>query len=510
MPDQDTTPETSDLLEQRRKKVEDLRAQGVDPFPASRGIPKDLAGDLCRHYADTPGAGLEEKPIEAALAGRLMSARLFGKAAFSHLQDRSGKIQLFFEEKTLGPAFEQYKKMLDIGDIVAVEGALFRTKTGELTVRVRSFRLLAKSVRPLPEKWHGLSDVETRYRRRYVDLIVNDEVREAFRLRSRIVTWIREFFTSRDFLEVETPMMQPLVSGARARPFTTHHNTLDLDLYLRIAPELYLKRLVVGGFERVFEIGRNFRNEGISTQHNPEFTMLEFYWAYATYEDLMSLTEELLSDLARKVSGGSTKIAHAEQNLDFAPPFGRITLSQAVDRLEGFSAKALHDIAAFSEVLAKNGKKMEGAAIRRLFDQGEPEKNRTVLFEECVERALVQPTFVTGYPAAVSPLARRSDSNPEITDRFELFIAGREIANGFNELADPDDQRARFEKQVEAKNAGDVEAMDFDADYIRALEHGLPPTAGQGIGIDRLVMLLTNSASIRDVILFPQLRPEKA
>ncbi|MEW6775385.1 MAG: lysine--tRNA ligase [Bdellovibrionota bacterium] len=496
------------LIEQRRKKLEALRAKGLDPYPTSPAQPSHVAAALSAGHEKTSGPDLDATPVKASLAGRLMTIRLFGKAAFAHLQDRSGKLQVFFDQKGLGEKFDAFKELIDIGDIVFVEGVLFRTKTQELTLRVQSFKLLSKAVRPLPEKWHGLSDVETRYRQRYVDLIVNEEVRRTFRLRSQLTTWIREFFVSRDFFEVETPMMHTLASGARARPFVTHHNTLQMDLFMRIAPELYLKRLVVGGFDRVFEIGRNFRNEGISTQHNPEFTMLEFYWAYATYEDLMRLTEELLSGLAQKIAG-QTKVKLGEGEIEFAAPYKRLTLAGAVAALPGFTEEAVKDFGAFSSVLEANGKKLDEKTRRRIFDPQEPEKNRTVLFEELVERTLIQPTFVTGFPAAVSPLARRTDGAPHLTDRFELFIAGREIANGFNELADPDDQKSRFEAQVAAKEAGDEEAMDYDADYIRALEYGLPPTAGEGIGIDRLVMLLTDSPSIRDVILFPLLRPEK-
>jgi lysyl-tRNA synthetase class 2 len=435
------------------------------------------------------------------VAGRIMAKRVMGKASFVALKDESGTIQLFLQQSTLGPVYEAFKSW-DIGDIVGAAGVLMRTKTGELSVRVDTLRLLTKSLRPLPDKWHGLTDTEARYRRRYVDLIVNDEVRETFRTRSRIVRLIRAFLErpGHDFLEVETPMMHYIPGGATARPFVTHHNALDLPLYLRVAPELYLKRLVVGGFERVYEINRNFRNEGVSTRHNPEFTMLELYWAYADYQDLMDLSERLLRELALELTGGTT-IRYQGQTIDFGPAFARRTLTELV-------------LAANPSIAAGDCRDTEAmrAHCRRLGIPIQPHwgwgKLLLEVFEATAEAALVQPTFVTEYPAEVSPLSRRNDEDPEVTDRFELYVAGRELANGFSELNDPEDQAERFRIQAAAKEAGDAEAMAFDADYIRALEYGMPPTAGEGIGIDRLVMLFTDAASIRDVLLFPYLRPE--
>ncbi len=430
-----------------------------------------------------------------------MTRRIMGKAAFAHIQDMSGQIQLYVTRDALpeGVYNQQFKKW-DIGDIVGAEGILFRTKTGELSVRVDDVRLLAKALRPLPEKYHGLVDRESRYRQRYLDLIMNEVSRNTFRVRSNIVSYVRQFLDARGFLEVETPMMQALPGGAAARPFTTKHHALDMELYLRIAPELYLKRLVVGGFERVYEINRNFRNEGLSTRHNPEFTMLEFYEAYANYQDLMDLTETMLRGLAQDILG-TTELSYQGETCDFGKPFERMTLKEAVVRYNpDIDEGAVEDrtrLRAAAEHL--------GIAVREDWGAG---KLQVEIFEASVEDKLKQPTYITAYPVEVSPLARRSDEDPSVTERFELFVAGREIANGFSELNDPEDQAARFREQVEQKQAGDQEAMHFDADYIVALEHGLPPTAGEGVGIDRLVMLFTDSPSIRDVLLFPHMRPE--
>ncbi len=470
----------TDYVQLRREKKVALQKAGVAPYPtAARLKPTAGAGELACRFHETVAEELEKAPQVFAIAGRIMAVRLFGKAAFVRVRDRTGKIQIFFDQKGLGEERFTFFKELEVGDFVWVSGPLFRTKTGELTIRAVEFQLVCKSLQPLPEKWHGLTDVEIRYRHRYVDLIVNDEVLKTFQTRSRVTQQIREFFTKREFLEVETPMMHPIPGGAIAKPFVTHHNKLHMDLFLRIAPELYLKRLVVGGMERVFEIGRNFRNEGISTQHNPEFTMLEFYWAYATYDDLMKLTEELLQELVLKISG-TTEIAYQGTQLNFKPPFAQYTMQEAVKKFAGADPK-----------------KLSGLELANLF-------------EEKVEDKLIQPTFITGFPTEISPLARKNDQNPEVTDRFELFVMGREIANGFNELNDPEDQAERFRAQVESLHKGNEEAMHFDADYVHALEFGMPPTAGEGIGIDRLVMLLTDSPSIRDVILFPQLKTKES
>ena len=501
--------DTHDQIALRKKRALEWREEGVDPYPVASEQPAHLAQALHEQYGQSTNEEFEARPVAVSIAGRLVLNRLFGKAAFAHVQDRSGRIQVFFEKKSLAEEFARYKK-LDVGDIIFVAGTLFRTKTDELTIRVERFSLYTKCVHPLPEKWHGLSDVEKRYRQRYVDLIVNQDARKTFALRSKITTWIREYFVERDFLEVETPMMHTLVSGAAAKPFVTHHNTLGMDLYMRIAPETYLKRLVVGGFERVFEIGRNFRNEGISTQHNPEFTMLEFYWAYATYGDLMDLTEDLIRELTRKVTGGETKIAYQGVELDFGAPFRRVSMREAVSDIPGYAEECLTNVERFASLFEHAEEPPSQALRHKFFDPEKPLANLVTLFEELVEPKLMQPTFITGFPAIVSPLARRTDGNADYTDRFELYIYGRELANGFNELADPVDQEGRFRAQVEQKEAGDEEAMDYDADYIRALEYGLPPTAGEGIGIDRLVMLLTDAASIRDVILFPQMRARAA
>ncbi len=487
------------LIAQRREKLAQLRIQG-NAFP--NDFRRDaLAGDLLADYGDWAVEALEAAPVRVIIAGRLMSRRIMGKASFSHVQDMSGRIQIFVQRELLGEdVYAVYKRELDIGDIVGVEGTLFKTKTGELSVRCQSLRLLTKALRPLPEKWHGLADQETRYRQRYVDLIVNESSRAAFRTRIAIIQYIRDYLNSRAFLEVETPMMHVIPGGAVARPFVTHHNALDMTLYLRIAPELYLKRLVVGGFERVYEINRNFRNEGLSTRHNPEFTMLEFYQAYADYRDLMDLTEDLLRGMAEAVLG-TPVFDYQGTRFDFGLPFERLSVRDAVLRFNpGFTPADIDDLDAARRSAATLG-------IHAKDDWGLG-RIHIEIFEQTGEHQLIQPTFITEYPTEVSPLARSNDQNPLVTDRFEFFIGGREIANGFSELNDPEDQAERFRHQVAQKDAGDEEAMFFDADYIRALEFGLPPTAGEGIGIDRLVMLFTDSPSIRDVLLFPHMRPE--
>jgi lysyl-tRNA synthetase class 2 len=435
------------------------------------------------------------------VAGRMMAKRLMGKAAFTHLQDMSGQIQLFVQRDTLPDSvYEEGFKKWDIGDILGAEGVLFKTKTGELSVRVETIRLLTKALRPLPEKFHGLADQETRYRQRYLDLIMSEDARKIFKIRSRIISFIREFLIERNFLEVETPMMQAIPGGAVARPFKTYHNALDMELFLRIAPELYLKRLVVGGFERVFEINRSFRNEGVSTRHNPEFTMLEFYQAYADYRDLMDLTEEMLRSLAQTIFGTTTVTYQGEQ-YDFSKPFTRMTVKESIlhcnPQLKTADLESLD--------AARKAAKGLHIPLKDSYGLG---KVQIEIFEKTVEHRLKDPTFITAYPTEVSPLARCNVDDPALTDRFEFFVGGREIANGFSELNDSEDQAERFRKQVAEKDAGDDEAMCFDADYICALEHGMPPTAGEGIGIDRLVMLFTDSPSIRDVLLFPHMRPE--
>lgn len=488
------------LIQQRRAKLTSQREAG-DAFP-NTFRPTHKAADLHADYDGREKAELAAEAVQVSVAGRMMFQRIMGKASFADLQDVSGSIQLFFHQGTLGEELYESFKVLDLGDIIGINGTLFVTKTGELSIKVASFELMTKSLRPLPEKFHGLSDQETRYRQRYVDLITSEDTRATFRMRSAIIAYIRQFFMQKDFLEVETPMMQVIPGGAAAKPFITHHNALDMDLYLRIAPELYLKRLVVGGFDRVFEINRNFRNEGLSTRHNPEFTMLEFYQAYADYTDLMNQTEELFRGLAKDVVG-SLKIPSEDgsSEFDFEKPFTRISMFDAIlshnpdvdetklATLDGASeiAKALH------------------IEVRPSWGLG---KLQTEIFEATVEEKLMDPTFITMYPAEVSPLSRRNNEDPSVTDRFELFVGGREIANGFSELNDAEDQAERFKAQVAHKDAGDEEAMHYDADYIRALEYGMPPTAGEGIGIDRLVMLLTGSPSIRDVVLFPHMRAE--
>ncbi|MBF0293620.1 MAG: lysine--tRNA ligase [Magnetococcales bacterium] len=480
----------------RKAKLATLVEAGVNPF--SNGFtPADPMGGVRERFADVA----DPERLAAAnvrCAGRILLLRNFGKLTFATLADESGRMQIAVQRDEVGE--ERYRTVfgkIEVGDFLGVEGTLFRTKTNELTIRVASFQLLTKAVRPLPEKFHGLEDVEARYRQRYVDLIVNAGTREVFKTRFRVIRLIREFMEARGFLEVETPMMHPIPGGAVARPFITHHNALDRDLFLRIAPELYLKRLIVGGFERVFEINRNFRNEGLSVRHNPEFTMMEFYQAYATYRDLMDLTETLLTHVAGAIHG-QLVVQHQGRTIDFTPPWPRLTLAEALVRHAGADPVGINDLDYIDRFAAQHK-----ILLKPSWDIG---KRQLELFEVLVEENLLHPTFVVDYPVSVSPLSRRSDRNPEIAERFELFIGGWEIANAFSELNDPADQAERFRAQVAAKDQGDMEAMHFDGDYIRALEYGMPPTAGEGIGIDRLVMLLTDSAAIRDVILFPVLR----
>ncbi len=486
------------LIAERRAKLQQLREKGMAfPNDFRRNV---MAGELHAKYGAATTEELEANPVRVTIAGRVMLRRIMGKASFVTLKDMSGTIQLFVQKDSVGEEVYDDFKRWDIGDIIGGEGDLFRTKAGELSVRVDSIRMLTKSLRPLPDKFHGLADQEMRYRQRYVDLIVNDTTRETFRIRSKIIHQIREFLVERDFLEVETPMMHVIPGGASAKPFVTHHNALDMDLYLRIAPELYLKRLVVGGFERVFEINRNFRNEGLSTRHNPEFTMIEFYQAYADYRDMMDTTEAMLRTLAQNILG-TTLINYQGQQFDFGSPFKRMTMKESIlAHNPQITAAQLESLEEASKIARSLGQE-----VKPSFGLG---KVQTIIFEETVEHKLMQPTFITAYPTEISPLARLSDHDPNVTDRFEFFIGGREIANGFSELNDPEDQADRFRKQVLEKDAGDDEAMHFDADYIVALEHGLPPTAGEGIGIDRLVMLFTDAPSIRDVLLFPHMRHE--
>ena len=483
-------------MEQRRKKAQDLKAMGVDLYPA--GYKCDLSvSEAIERFGPLDAQSLEKQKERYSLAGRIMSIRNFGKASFIHIKDRSGRIQAYLRKDKLGEEGFRIFKLLDIGDFVGIKGTFFRTRTGELTILADEITLLCKALRPLPEKWHGLSDIEIRYRQRYLDLIVNDKVKDLFILRSRIIRFIREFFNTKGFLEVETPMMQPIPGGATARPFKTYHNALGMNLYLRVAPELYLKRLVIGGLERVFEINRNFRNEGVSVEHNPEFTMLEFYMAYATYEDLMILTEELFSDLLQEVLGKKV-IEYQGHSIDFTPPWRRIPLFEALREIAGLREEALTDIEA-----AASFAESRDIPLTRRDSLG---KILTKIFDNLVEPKLISPTFIFGYPTEVSPLSRRNDKDPSLTDRFELFVGGKEIANAFTELNDPDDQRERFNQQVALRESGDDEAQFMDEDYLTAMEYGLPPTAGEGIGIDRVVMLLTDSPSIRDVILFPHMR----
>ncbi|WP_029133051.1 lysine--tRNA ligase [Sedimenticola selenatireducens] len=488
------------LIAQRREKLAQIRERGIAfPNDFRRNV---VAGELHAEYGEKSAEQLEKLAVRVRVAGRMMSRRVMGKASFSHLQDMSGKIQLFIQRDSLPEGFynDTYKKEWDVGDIIGAEGQLFKTKTGELSVRCDELTLLTKSLRPLPEKFHGLTDQEQRYRQRYLDLIMSESSRDTFRMRTRMIQYIRDYLNQKDFMEVETPMMQAIPGGATARPFMTHHNALDMQLFLRIAPELYLKRLVVGGFERVYEINRNFRNEGLSTRHNPEFTMLEFYQAYADYNDLMDLTEDMLRGLAQATLG-DTVIQYQGESYDFGQPFVRLSVKESILQFNPeIRAEQLDDLEQ-ARALAES----LGIPLKAGYGLG---KVQIEIFEKTVEHRLMNPTFITAYPTEVSPLARRNDNDPFVTDRFEFFVGGREIANGFSELNDAEDQAERFRMQVEEKEAGDDEAMHFDADYVRALEHGLPPTAGEGIGIDRLVMLFTDSPSIRDVLLFPHMRAE--
>lgn len=487
----------NDLILQRIRKLEELKEMGVDPY----GQPYDVthhADELLDGFRDRSKDDLENEHVKASLAGRIVAWRSFGKAAFSHIQDETGRIQLYFRKDILGDSYGVVKKF-DIGDIVGVKGRLFRTKTEELTILVDDFTLLTKSLRPLPEKWHGLKDIELRYRQRYVDLIVNPQVRETFARRSAVIKFIRDYLEADGFIEVETPMMHQIPGGAAAKPFRTHHNALGIDLYMRIAPELYLKRLLVGGYERVYEINKNFRNEGISTRHNPEFTMLEFYVAYKDYHFLMDFTERLIADLVQKTTG-SLSVPSGEITIDFSPPWPRMPMYEALVN-HGVPEDILTDYDK-----ARSWAREEGIELKDVHTIG---KLLDEIFKEKVEPYLIQPTFIIDYPVELSPLARRKKDAPELVERFELFVSSREIANAFTELNDPSDQRERFMDQVEAKEKGDDEAHWMDEDFVRALEYGMPPAAGEGIGIDRLVMLLTDSPSIRDVILFPQLKPEK-
>lgn len=483
--------QAQDVLSVRRAKLEELKKAGIEPFGGKFPV-QHHASEIIDNFSEFEGK-------EVVIAGRLMAKRGHGKATFADLRDFSGKIQIYAKYDELGPeAYELFKK-LDIGDIIGVRGTVFRTSKQEITVAVKSFQILAKSLRPLPEKWHGLRDIDLRYRQRYLDLIVNPGVKEVFLTRARVIKEIRRFLDERGFIEVETPMMQPIAGGAAARPFVTHHNALDIDLYLRIAPELYLKRLLVGGFERIFEINRSFRNEGISTKHNPEFTMLELYQAYADYEDMMQLTEELISTVVEKTLG-TLQVKYGDNVIDFTPPWTRMSMIEAVQRYTG------EDFSHFDSQRAQEQAKRLGVEVAPDASWG------TVLnevFETFVEEHLIQPTFITGHPVEVSPLAKRNRENPLITDRFELFINSWEIANAFSELNDPIDQRQRFEQQLEQRRRGDEEAHAMDEDFLIALEHGMPPAGGLGIGIDRLVMILTDSPSIRDVILFPTMRPKE-
>jgi lysyl-tRNA synthetase class 2 len=492
-----TDNDENHLIAERRAKLAKLRERG-------NAFPNDfrrnaLAAHLLTAYGEKSPEVLESESIRVSVAGRMRAKRVMGKASFAKLQDSSGALQVFLQSQTLGPVYDDFKTW-DVGDVVGAEGILFKTRTGELSVRVERLVLLTKSLRPLPDKWHGVADTELRYRRRYVDLIVNEESRQVFETRSRIVRYLRAFLDTRGFLEVETPMLHPIPGGAAARPFKTHHNALDVDMYLRIAPELYLKRLTVGGFERVYEINRNFRNEGVSTQHNPEFTMLELYQAYADYHDLMELIETLFQGLADTLLG-SRKLPYQGSEFDLSKSFARMTIEEIIlANNPDLDPMSLRDAAYLRRVCDR---------MKIPHKRGDgPGKLQIEIFEKTGEHTLVQPTFAYAYPAEVSPLSRRNDQDPFITDRWEFFIGGRELANGFSELNDAEDQAQRFKDQVERKDAGDEEAMYYDADYIRALEYGMPPAAGLGLGVDRLVMLFTNSPSIRDVLLFPHMRPE--
>jgi len=492
--------ESRDLVDQRIRKLEVLREEGIDPFPNDFKV-THTSEDIHNNFGSLPDETLESGGELFTLAGRIMAIRDFGKASFVQVQDRNGRIQAYVRRDIIGDQAFQVFKALDIGDFIGLKGRVFRTKTHELTVRVQAFRLLGKSLRPLPEKWHGLTDIEARYRQRYLDLVANPKVKEVFLTRMKAIEKIRQFFTQRDFIEVETPMLHPIPGGATAKPFKTHHNALDMELYLRVAPELYLKRLVIGGFERIFEINRCFRNEGISTQHNPEFTMLEFYQAYATYEEMMEMTEELLSSMVRETRG-EPRLVYQGKEIDFTPPWKKIRFKESLLEIGRFDPAILEDASKAVEVAKALGLELKkGTSHGRVLAD---------LFKEAVEPHLGQPTFITHYPTEISPLARQNGDDPKVVDRFELFVAGREIANGFSELNDPIEQRERFLRQLsERKDEADL-FLRVDEDFLRALEFGMPPTAGEGIGIDRWIMILSDSPSIRDVIFFPLLRMERS
>ncbi len=486
------------IIGQRREKAETLRSRGENPYANDFRV-THISSEIIAVHGEKSLEQLETEDNQVAISGRVRAVRKFGKIVFVSLDDRGGRIQANFFKKLIDEEEFERLSLMDVGDIVGVTGPVMKTNRGELSVMAKTLRILTKSLRPLPEKWHGLTDVATRYRQRYLDLIVNDTVRETFKTRAQIVRYVRDFLDQRDYLEVETPMLQAIYGGASARPFTTHHNTLDMDLFLRVAPELNLKRLVVGGLHRVYEVNRCFRNEGVSTRHNPEFTMLEFYQAFATYEDLMDLTEELLSGLCEHLHGQTT-VPYGEEEISFAKPFKRLPVLDGLVEYAGLEADQVTDRDSLLEAAQRLGvKKAETLSIGYL---------QMEVFEAAAEEHLIQPTFVTDFPLDVSPLSRKKDSNPDLVDRFELYIAGREVANAFSELNDPVDQYERFAAQVKQREGGDAEAHPMDEDYVRALEFGLPPTAGEGIGIDRLAMVMTNSPSIRDVILFPLMRPE--
>ena len=481
--------DVNELMRVRREKMVAIEAKGIEPFGRKYNVTHH-ASDITTNFEELEGQIVQ-------LAGRMMAVRGHGKTSFVNIMDKSGSIQVYFRQDVVGESQYEIFKLLDIGDIIGIEGHVFKTQRGEISVKISNFEILAKSLRPLPEKWHGLKDVETRYRQRYLDLIVNPEVRNTFVTRSKIIKSMRRILDERDYLEVETPMMHPIAGGAAARPFTTHHNALDMDLYLRIAPELYLKRLVVGGFERVYEVGRVFRNEGIDIRHNPEFTIAELYQAYADYQDLMRLTEDIVSGIALEVIG-TTQVVYQGQEINFSPPWNRITMPEAVKQYTDADFDAVTTVEEARAIADRLGVKYEKKhGIGGILNN---------IFEDKVEEHLIQPTFIIGHPTEISPLAKRNKENPEITDRFEVFVFGRELANGFSELNDPIDQEGRFNSQVQQRESGDAEAHMMDHDYINALEYGLPPTGGLGIGIDRLVMFLTDSYSIRDVLLFPHMR----
>ncbi len=491
--------ETSELIQQRMKKLESLRGEGIDPYPNDFRV-THTSRDLHEAFDSLSDEELKSVGESFRIAGRIMAIRDFGKASFVQIQDRKGRIQVYIQKDIVGEAAFQRFKTFDVGDLVGLEGKIFRTRTRELTLQAQSLRLLVKSLRPLPEKWHGLTDIEARYRQRYLDLVVNPKVKEIFLTRIKAIEKIRAFFTKRDFLEVETPMLHPIPGGATAKPFKTHHNALDMELYMRVAPELYLKRLVIGGLERIFEINRCFRNEGISTQHNPEFTMLEFYQSYATYEDMMKMTEELLGSIVQEIYG-SLRLTYQGNDFDFTPPWRRVRYKDSLLEYGKVDPAIMEEPSKAVELAKKLGLELRrGTSHGKVLDD---------LFKELVEPHLLQPTFVTHYPTEVSPLSRRNAEHREVVDRFELFVAGREIANGFSELNDPIDQRERFVRQLKERGEEADAVLMLDEDFLRALEFGMPPTAGEGIGIDRLVMLLTDSPSIRDVIFFPLLRMEK-